>query len=228
MDKSRASLTTASRTLRAASFFLFPFSFFLLALLFPAIACAQTPARCGFSFGVTPGAGVNTDKDLRQEFPFVFDIDAEGKYYLWKPFSLAVDLGFLYAVGRPKQEEYDGKAFKIVKDGRSYIRAGTGDVIPRVEIGRYWAFNPYVGGGAGAMINSMTRYGINRSGEGQQVGYDEWLWHFLALAGFDYLFDQYVALKFEARWSFAQSREPFVEKKNLGLWFGVIGVQIYL
>ncbi len=212
---------------RARRLFALLFSVVLCGWLLPAVAHAQTPARCGFSLGAGLNAGVHTDPDLRDEFPYVFGVDLETKYYLWKVLSLAEDFGFLYAAGRPKEEEFKGKEIPIHYPTRSYLRSGTGDLLLRVEIGRYWRFNPYLGGGAGGLYNTLARYGI--AGQyGVTNSYAEWLWHYVGLVGFDYLFDKYVALKFEARWTFAPSRSIFVDKKDVGLWTGVLGLQIYL
>jgi hypothetical protein len=198
---------------------------FLLCVALPALA--QTPARCGFSFGVMPGIGLMTAEPLREEFPVMWGVNAEVKYYLWKPFALAGDLGFLYAEGDPDKVEWHGEWIDLQGGGISFIRAGTFAALLKIEIGRYWKFNPYVGGGGGAMYNTLERRGT-RANKGRSDAYDEWLGHYLALIGFDYTFDQYVALKFEARWTWAPSPDTFVDRQDLGLWFAVLGVQIYL
>lgn len=202
---------------------------FLLVLLAisPVAAFAQTPARCGFSFGLTGAIGVPTANEIRTEFPYFGGADGEVKYYLWKPFSLAASVGFLYGEGKPEKEEYHESWINLDRPGHSFFRAGVADALLRIEIGRYWRFNPYVGGGAGYMYSTLERRGVlNKTPVTDS--YDEWIFHYLALVGYDFMFDKYVGLKMEGRWTFAQSRDNFADNMDLGAWLGLIGVQIYL
>ncbi|HPQ67888.1 MAG TPA: hypothetical protein PKW95_02085 [bacterium] len=205
----------------------------LALMLTPALAWAGTDARCGLSFGIAGGPAVNTDTTLKDEFnvPAVFEL--ETKYYLWKPISLAFGLGYIYAEGKPKHAEWHGDWLDFNDRGTSFWRAGTFNLISRVEIGRYWLFNPYLGGGGGGVYSTMWRRGT--VGEKKlSDSYDEWMLDYFGLVGFDFLFADFFgiedifALKVEGRWSFMPSNDSFTDERDLGLWTGLIGLQIYL
>lgn len=199
----------------------------------PGLATAQeyaaTPARCGFSFGMTAGVAVPTDPDNLREFQIGGELDLEAKHYIWKPFSGALSISGRYLTGDPKDMEWHGKWIEFDEPGQSFLRSAAGHGLLKVELGRplRWDFNPYVGGGAGVLFNTLKREGTY---EARKVSdYEqEFIPSYTALVGADYVFDLYVSLKFEARWSSAPTDDTFFDKLDQGMWLGLIGIQIYL
>lgn len=198
---------------------------FVMAL--PVVAAAQTPTRCGFSFGVAGGIGLPTDADMTDEFPYMGLGDLEVKWYLWKPLSLSGGMGFLYTEGLPTRMEWHDDWIDLASTGTSFWRSAWLDMILRVEIGRYWRFNPYVGGGAGYLYNTIERRGTYRDMPVRDY-YAEFLPQYVAVAGYDFFFDQYVAMKMEARWKLAPTDATFVDGLDQGTWQALVGIQIYL
>jgi len=183
--------------------------------------------RCGWSFGFALGPAVHTDMELKDEFNVPFDFEAEAKYYLWKPFSLAAALGTYYGEGNPEDLEWHGDWMDFDRDGVSFWRAYYLNLLARVEIGRYWIFNPYIGGGSGIVYNSLWRKGPVNA-EPYSDSYMEWIVDYVGLIGFDVAVNEFVAIKLEGRWSFIPSQDTFTEKKDIGTWAGLLGFQIYL
>ncbi|MDP8224627.1 MAG: hypothetical protein P9L99_14795 [Candidatus Lernaella stagnicola] len=205
---------------------------FILTLLLatPLLAWAEpgpTPTRCGFSLGLGAGIGIPTEADVADEIPYTWMSELEAKWYLWKPFSLAGGFGFLYAEGEPERMEWHGDWVDLDEPGTSFWRSLWFDGIFRIEIGRNWRFNPYLGGGVGYRYNTLERRGTYRD---MQVAdyYDEWIPGYLALVGYDFAFDKFIALKMEGRWRIVPTDNTFVDELDQGVWQGLIGVQIYL
>ncbi len=202
----------------------------IVCLALPALAWAEpgpTPTRCGCSFGFAGGVGMPTDTDMAAEFPYVALGDLELKWYLWKPLSLAGAFGFMYGQGEPERMEWHDDWIDLDEPGMSFWRALWVDGILRVEIGRYWRFNPYVGGGGNVVYNTIERRGTFGD---MQVSdyYAEWVPGYLALVGYDFAFDKYVAMKMEIRWRSVPTADSFVDELDQGTWQGLIGVQLYL
>jgi hypothetical protein len=200
----------------------------LVALLAPAVWAepGPTPTRCGLSVGLGGILGVPIDPNVAEESPYAFLGELELKWYLWKPFSLAGVLGGSYANGDITRMEWHDDWINLDRDGRSFWRTAWFDGILRVEIGRYWRFNPYVGGGGGVVYNTLNKKGVVDDRPVSDY-YAEWLPEYLGLVGYDFFFNEYLAMKMEARWKFAPSRDSFVDETNQGMWQGLIGAQIY-
>jgi len=205
----------------------------LCTLGLPTAAAAQhyaaTPARCGFSFGLTAGVAVPTHPDNMEEFQVGGELDLEAKHYIWQPFAGVISVSGRYLTGDPERMEWHGKWIDLDESGQSFLRAAAAHGLLKVELGRplRWDFNPYLGGGAGVLFNTLKREGTY---EARKVSdYEqEFLPSYMALIGADYAFDLYVSLKFEVRWSSAPSNDTFVDKLDQGVWSGLIGIQIYL
>jgi len=191
------------------------------------MASAENTARCGLSAGIVGGVAVNTLPELKDEFNFLGNFEAEAKYYIWGPFSIAGAIGYIYAEGRPNKAEWQNQWVNYDGHGVSFIREGTFLPLVRIEIGRNWRFNPYLGGGAGAMYHTIERKGA--------VGHDvisasdsEWTTDFLGLVGMDVMFGEFFALRTEARWTFVNDYHMFTtEEHEMGTWNALAGIQIY-
>lgn len=199
----------------------------LMALLLPAVAQARHTHRCWLGLGLYGGPAVNIDARLKDEFNVMGQFGLDVKYYLWKPFSLSGDFNILYGEGRPKRVEWHGDWIEFDSQGVSFWRAYSTDMILRAEIGRYWNFNPYLGVGIGGVYNTIWRRGRYK-GEKLSDSYGEWLLKYIGVAGYDVLFNKFVGVRMEGRWTMAPSDDTFVDQRETGYWSGLIGLQIYL
>ncbi len=199
---------------------------FFLILLFPALAGARTTDRCWLSLGFTAGPAIFTDPEMKNEFNIPAQFEIEAKYYLWKPFSLAGAFGYLYGEGRPTKIEWKNQWSRLDSRGISFWRGYTFGALLRAEIGRYWTFNPYLGGGVYGAYNSLERSGKLNS-ERVSDSYGEYLLQYPTLIGFDVLLNKVIAIRTEARWTFMPTHDKFTDEKRFDYWSGQVGLQLY-
>ena len=197
-----------------------------LILCLPSLAMARVCDRCWLSVGLFGGPAVHTDTELKDEFNVTAHFELEVKHYLWKPFSLAGAFGFLYGEGRPKRLEWHDDWVELGGTGISLWHSYTFNLVGRVEIGRYWRFNPYLGGGIGGAYNNLWRKGPLK-GRKISDSYSEWLLDYLALVGFDVMFNEFFAGMLEGRWTFMPSQNSFVDERDFGFWSGILGLRVY-
>ncbi|MCZ7583872.1 MAG: outer membrane beta-barrel protein [Deltaproteobacteria bacterium] len=197
------------------------------ALIAPVSAPAKTDARCGLSAGAVVGPDFPNDPDLRDEFPFLYHITANAKYYFLKVFSISGDLGYEYGQGAPKRFVLDGEEVELDGRGTSFWRAMPFWGTIRLEPFRKWIFAPYVGGAGGGRYLVLDRSGRERE-IAKSNSADEWLFGWMALAGFDVRLDDFFFLRLEAWYSSTESTsQEFFEEKDYGTTDVLAGLNIY-
>lgn len=197
-----------------------------LSVLWPALASARVDYRCWLSLGIVGGPAGFINGELTEEFNVPAQFELEVKYYLWKPFSIAGTVGYLYGEGRPHKAEIYDDWVHFDSAGISFWRGYTVGMLARAEIGRYWVFNPYLGGGATAVYNTLERSGKVR-GEPFSDDVAEWDWQIPTLIGFDVALNEVLAVRAEGRWTYMPTRSSFTDEKNFDYWSALVGLQIY-
>lgn len=198
-----------------------------VALFFsPVKAGGRTDARCGLSAGAVAGVSVPRDLELKDEFIYLYHIEANAKYYFLKVFSVSGDLGYEYGQGAPKHFYYENESQDLDSRGRSFWRALQTRGTLRIEVFRNFVFNPYLGGGGGYKYLLIERKGLQRQIPISDSG-EEWLPSWMALAGFDIMINDFFSLRVEGRYTSSPSTEKFFEDKDMGAYDALAGINIY-
>jgi len=198
----------------------------LVLLLWPTVSSARNTDRCWLSLGVVGGPAVFTEPELKDEFNIPVQFELELKYYLWKPFSIAGTFGYLYGEGRPLRAEWHQQWVNYDGHGVSFWRGYTFGVLGRIEIGRYWRVNPYLGGGFGGAYNSVERSG-KLKGSAISDSNGEYVFQYPTLVGFDFLLNKVIAIRLEGRWTFMPTNDSFTDERRFDFWSALIGLQFY-
>ena len=206
----------------------FSTSIILLAALIaaPSLSHAKTEARCGLSAGFVVGPSIPEDPDIRDEFMYLYHFEANAKYYFLKVFSISGDLAYQYGAGRPKRLWLEGQVHELDGRGRSFWRAMQSWGTLRLEPLRNYAFNFYLGAGAGYKYIVLERKGRERQIPISNSA-DEWIPTGMGMAGFDIMLTDFIAYRFEGRITFAKPNDEFFEEKDLNALEFLTGVNIY-
>ena len=196
-------------------------------LAWPSISAAKTEARCGLATGFEGGLSIPTDMELKDEFRYLYHVEADVKYYLLYLFSISGSIGYEYGMGAPKAFFHEGEVMNLDGRGLSFIRAVPLWMTFRVEPFRRYKFNPYLGASAGTKYMTIERMGYERQIRISDSG-KEWLFGWMGQVGFDYLFTDYFFGRMEVRYSSLPSRtEKFFLHKDYGMYDAFIGFNIY-
>ncbi|MCB1153989.1 MAG: outer membrane beta-barrel protein [Deltaproteobacteria bacterium] len=200
----------------------------LFAMAVPAWA-GKTEARCGWEVGGGLGPAFPTDSEIRDEFPFLYELQVDFKRYLFWYFSLGAQVGYQFGEGNPKGVTLDGEAIVFDNRGYSYWRAAPVFAVLRFEPFRYREFAPYVGFGGGFKYLVLERSGKERTIPRANSG-DAFLWGTALSAGFDYELNKFFFLRLEGRWDAtptADDSEEIFEAKDFSTAGGYVGVNVY-
>ncbi len=196
------------------------------ALAFAGDAHAKTEARCGLSAGIVAGPSLPVDREVKDEFDYLMHIEANAKYYFLYVFSISGDLGYEYGQGAPKRLWKDGEAFELDVPGTSFWRAMPMWGTLRLEPFRKRTVNPFVGGAAGYKYIVMERKGTERLIAVENSD-SEWVFHWAALGGFDWMLSDFLAFRLEGRYTSGTPSREFFMEKDLGTLDILGGINIY-
>ena len=199
---------------------------FWLAVL-PGAAFSATDARCGLSAGAIVGPSIPADEEIKDEFPYLYHIEVNAKYYLLKVFSISVDLGYEYGQGTPKHFLHEDGQVDLDGRGTSFWRAMPFWGTLRLEVFRKSVFNPYIGAAGGGKYLVMERRGREREIPKANSG-DEWLFGWMGIFGFDVMLDEFFFLRAEGRYSsLTSTQDEFFEEKDFGTMDVMVGLNVY-
>lgn len=201
-------------------------AFLLASFVLAPHALAKTEARCGLSAGIVAGPSLPADREVKDEFDYLIHIEANAKYYFLYVFSISGDLGYEYGQGAPKRLWKDGETVELDVPGTSFWRAMPVWGTLRLEPFRKWTVNPFVGGAAGYKYLVMEREGTERLIVVENSD-SEWVFHWAALGGFDWILSDFVAFRLEGRYTSGTPSREFFMEKNLGTLDILGGINIY-
>ncbi len=200
---------------------------FLCVAVFSGVCFARTDARCGLSVGAVVGPSVPADEEIKDEFHYLYHIEANAKYYLLKVFSISGDLGYEYGQGAPKHFLHEGEQIDLDGRGTGFWRAMPFWGTLRLEVFRKFAFNPYIGAAGGGKYLVLERKGREREIPKANSG-DEWLFGWMGIFGFDVMLDEFFFIRAEGRYSSLKStQDEFFEEKDFGTMDVMVGLNVY-